>query len=102
MMDIMKLLHNDTSDLSEEERIQAENFTEDLKEKLIEELVEFDADELIKKLHESKEEFIDSLGSILINGTKGYSKMSIDLLLNIYLSKKSNEDFINLIENIQE
>ncbi|WP_143317212.1 hypothetical protein [Clostridium cibarium] len=101
-MDIMKFLHNDTSGLNEEEKVQVENFTENLKEKLIEELVEFEGNQLIKKLDKSKEEFLDSLGSILINGTKGYNKMPMDLLINIYLEKKNNEDFINLIENIQE
>lgn len=101
-MDIIKLLQTNSSNLSEEERKQAENFTDSLKEKIIEELVEFEADELIKKLWKDKEEFVDSLGSILINGIKGYSKMPIELLINIYLEKKSNEDFISLIENIQE
>ncbi|MDS0524653.1 hypothetical protein NNC19_03110 [Clostridium sp. SHJSY1] len=101
-MDIVKLLQNNTSGLNEEERRQAEKFTDSLKEKIIEELVEFESDELIKKLWKNREEFVDSLGSILINGIKGYSKMPIELLINIYLEKKSNEDFIELIENIQE
>ena len=50
MIDFMKLLNNDTSNLSESERAQVEMFTNSLKEKLIDELVKYEADELIKKL----------------------------------------------------
>ncbi len=100
MIDFMKLLNNDTSNLSEEEREQAERFTEDLREKMIEDLVKYEAEDLIAKLNRDKEDFIESIGQILINGSKGYNKMSMQLLLNIYLEKIGNEKFVSLIENI--
>lgn len=100
MIDFMKLLNNDTSNLSEEEREQAERFTEELKEKMIEDLVKYEAEDLIAKLNRDKEDFIESIGQILSNGCRGYNKMSMQLLLNIYLEKIGNEKFVSLIENI--
>ena len=101
MIDFMKLLNNDTSDLSEEERIQAEEFTESLREKIIDDLVKFEAEELIKKLENDKEDFIESIEQIFVNGVKGYKKMNMQLLINIYLERRGNQSLISLIENIQ-
>lgn len=100
MIDFMKLLNNDTSDLSEKEKEQAEEFTNKLREKMIDELVKSEAEELINKLKNDKEEFIESIGFILTNGTKGYKKMSMQLLLHTYLNKRGNENFISLIEEM--
>lgn len=101
MIDFMKLLNNDTSDLSEEERIQAEEFTESLREKIIDDLVKFEAEELIKKLENDKEDFIESIEQIFVNGVKGYKKMNMQLLINIYLERRGDQSLISLIENIQ-
>lgn len=101
MIDFMKLLNNDTSNLSESERAQVEMFTNSLKEKLIDELVKYEADELIKKLEKDKEDFVESIGQNLINGCRGYKNMSMQLLLDIYLEKIGSESFISLIENLK-
>ncbi|MDD6794769.1 MAG: hypothetical protein PUE01_05075 [Clostridiaceae bacterium] len=100
-MDIFKLLSGNLEGLSEDEKVKAEEFTEKLKDSLIEELILCEAHDLISKLERDKEEFIDSIDSIYRNGIKGYSKMSMQLLLNIYLEKKGNEEFVRLIENIE-
>ncbi|MCR4944289.1 MAG: hypothetical protein K5986_07530 [Clostridium sp.] len=50
MMDFMKILNNDTSDLNDEERKQVEEFTEHLREKMIHDLTLFESEELIRKL----------------------------------------------------
>ena len=99
-MDIFKLLNNDTDGMSDEELKYATEFNEKLKEKIIDELVKYEAEMLIKKLNRDKEEFIDSLGQILTNGSKGFNKMTLQILVNIYLDKKSDEEFVRLIENI--
>ncbi|MGG7177134.1 hypothetical protein ACQPU1_06070 [Clostridium paraputrificum] len=99
-MNIFQLLHNDTEGMSEEELKYATEFTEKLKEKIIDELVQYEAENLIKKLDRDKDDFIESLGQILTNGTKGFNKMPMQLLVNIYLEKKNEEEFTRLIDSI--
>lgn len=100
-MDIFKLLSGNLEGLSEEEKVKAEEFTEKLKDSIIDELILCEAQELISKLERDKEEFIDSIDNIYRNGIKGYNNMSMQLLLNIYLEKRSNEDFVRLIQTIE-
>ena len=49
-MNIFRLLNNDIQDLSEEERIFAESFNEALRNNIIDALVEYEIEELIKQL----------------------------------------------------
>ena len=74
-MDIFSLLNNDISGLSEEERRIAEKFNE--------------------------ENFKAKLADILINGKKGYINMPTKTLIDIYLDKSNEVDFIKLIESIR-
>ena len=55
----MELMDKINTELSEEERIKAEEFNEKLKDKIIDELVEYESEELIKKDKKDKEAFID-------------------------------------------
>ena len=77
-MNIFSLLNNDTSELSEEERELVESFNEAIREKLIEALAECE----------------------IINGKKGYIKMPTKTLIDIFLDKKDEGEFINLIESL--
>ena len=72
-MNIFSLLNNDTSELSEEERELVESFNEAIREKLTD---------------------------IFINGKKGYIKMPTKTLIDIFLDKKDEGEFINLIESL--
>lgn len=99
-MNIFKLLNNDISELSEEERVLAEDFNEALREKIIDSLVESEIDILIKELKFDEQVFRDKLSDIFINGKKGYKDMPTKTLIDIYLSKMNEGDFINLIESI--
>lgn len=101
-MNIFKLLNNDISELSEEERVLAEDFNEALREKIIDSLVESEIDILIKELKFDEEVFRDKLSDIFINGKKGYKKMPTKTLIDIYLDKRDEGEFINLIESINE
>ena len=101
-MNIFKLLNNDISELSEEERVLAENFNEALREKIIDSLVESEIDILIKELKFDEQVFRDKLSDIFINGKKGYKKMPTKTLIDIYLDKRDEGEFINLIESINE
>lgn len=99
-MNIFKLLNNDIETLSEEEQILAGNFNEALREKLVDDLAECEINELIKELENDEEIFRIKLTDILVNGKKGYIKMPTKTLIDIYLDKKDEGEFINLIESI--
>lgn len=99
-MDIFKLLNNDTVGLTEEEKDFAENFNQNLREKIIDDLVEYEINELIKDLKNEEEVFKEKIENILVNGKKGYKDMPTKTLIDIYLSKMNEGDFINLIESI--
>lgn len=99
-MNIFRLLNNNIEDLNEEERVFAENFNEALREKLIDDLAEYEIDEFIKELKSDEESFRLKISDILVNGKKGYIKMPTKTLIDIYLDKKDEGEFINLIESI--
>ena len=99
-MNIFRLLNNDIQDLSEEERIFAESFNEALRNNIIDALVEYEIEELIKQLKDDEESFRDKLSDIFINDKKGYNKMPTKTLIDIFLDKKDEGEFINLIESV--
>ena len=99
-MNIFKLLNNDIQDLSEEERIFAESFNEALRNNKIDALVEYEIEELIRQLKDDEESFREKLSEIFINGKKGYNKMPTKTLIDIFLDKKDEGEFVNLIESI--
>lgn len=101
-MNIFKLLNNDIQDLSEEERIFAESFNEALRNNIIDALVEYEIEELIKQLKDDEESFREKLSEIFINGKKGYNKMPTKTLIDIFLDKKDEGEFVNLIESIND
>ncbi|WP_195989257.1 hypothetical protein [Clostridium sp. D53t1_180928_C8] len=99
-MNIFRLLNNDIEDLSEEERVLAENFNEALREKLIDDLADYEVDKFIRELKSDEDSFRLRISDILVNGKKGYIKMPTKTLIDIYLEKKDEGEFINLIESI--
>ena len=99
-MNIFSLLNNDTSELSEEERELVESFNEEIREKPIEALAECEVNELINELNYDENAFREKLTDIFINGKKGYIKMPTKALIDIFLDKKDEGEFINLIESL--
>ena len=99
-MELMKLLNNDLEGLNEEEKAFAEEFNTKLRNNIINELVVYEGDELTNKFNTSKEDYYEALGQILINGIKGYKNLTMKQLIDIYLTKKRDEDFIKLIEKL--
>lgn len=99
-MDIFKILNNDTDGLTDEEKAFADKFNYTLREKIIDELVEYEINELINNLRVDKEIFKEKVENIFINGKKGYKDMPTKTLIDIYLSKMNEGDFVNLIESI--
>lgn len=102
MIKIEELLSGDFSAYPEETRKFMEKYTERLRESIEEELVEDMADRMLKDIDKSNETFMSILTDILNNGCKGFNKMSTQSLLNIYLEKKTEEDFFNLLKRLNE
>lgn len=99
-MDIIKILNNDLDGMSEEEKKYASDFSEKLKEKIIEDLVEVEEEKIINLIKENKEGFKDLIYSIYSEGIKGYNNMTMQLLINIYIDKCGDEKLITLINDI--
>ena len=78
----------------------AEKFNETLRNNIIDTLVEYEIEALIKQLKDDEEGFRERLADIFINGKKGYNKMPTKTLIDIFLDKKDEGEFINLIEGI--
>jgi len=94
------ILSGDFSSYPEDVQEYMKNYTEKLREAIKEELTEDLAHRMLKDVDKNNETFINILTEILDNGCKGFNNMSTKSLLDIYLQKKNEEDFIKLIEKI--
>ena len=99
-MDIMKILNNDLEGMSEEEKQYVNVFSEKLKDKIIDDLVEVEENRIISLIKENKEGYKDLIYSIYSEGIRGYKSMSIQLLINIYIDKCGDEKLITTINDI--
>jgi transposase len=100
MFKIDDILSGDFSQYPLEVQEYMKIYTEKLREKIKEELAKDLADRMLRDVDKSNETFMTILTEILNNGCKGFNKMSTRALLNTYLEKKSQEDFFNLLEQI--
>lgn len=100
MFKIDDLLSEDFSKYPEEIRGYLQNFSDNLREAIKEELVKHTANEMLKDLENDKENFIMKLSIMLNNGIKGYNNMSTRALLDLYLAAKKQEDFAALLERV--
>lgn len=100
MFNIEDLMSGDFSAYPKEAQQYMKEFSELLRKKIKDVLIEDKRKEILKNITESNNDIMDILSEILENGHKGYSNMSTRTLLNIYLEKKSEEDFIALLESV--
>lgn len=100
MFKIEDILSGDFSSYPEETQKFMKEYTEKLREAIKGELTKDLANRMLKDVDKSNDVFMNILTEILDNGCKGFAKMSTRTLLNIFLEKKSNEDFMKLLENI--
>jgi uncharacterized protein (DUF2344 family) len=100
MFKIEDILSENFSSYPEDVQQYMIKYTEKFREALKEELTKDLAERMLKDIDKSNETFMNILTEILYNGCKGFDKMSTRTLLNIYLEKKSQEDFIKLLEGI--
>lgn len=100
MFKIEDILSGDFSKYPPEVQEYMQKYTEKLRGRIKEELTKELADRMLRDVDKSNETFMNILKEILDNGCKGFNKMSTRTLLNTYLEKKSQEDFFNLLEEI--
>lgn len=101
MLKIEDILSGDFSSYPEETQEYLKKYTEELKEAVKYELISDYADKIVKNADKNNETFMDMITELLSNGFKGFNNMSVKTLLNIYLEKKSEEDFIKLLEKVK-
>jgi hypothetical protein len=102
MFNIQDILSGDFSRYPEETQEFMRRYTEILRENIKEELAKDLANKMLKDVGKSNETFMNILTEILDNGCKGFNKMSTRSLLNTYLERKNEEDFMNLLDKVNE
>ena len=102
MINIQDIISGDFSAYPEETQEVMTKYTERLVENIKEELINDRATQMLKDIDKSNEIFMNLLTEILENGNKGFNKMSTKTLLDIYLQNKGQEDFIKLLEKVNE
>ena len=102
MMKIQDIMSGDFSEYPEETQIFMEKYTEKLRENIKQELIKDISYKMLKDIDKSKDYFMNVLTDILDNGYKGLSKMSTQSLIDKYLERKNEEDFLILLEKVNE
>jgi polyhydroxyalkanoate synthesis regulator protein len=102
MFNIKDLMIGDFSTYPEDAREFMIKYTERLRENIKTELVEEMANRMLKDIDKSNETFVNVLSEILENGCKGFNEMSTEKLINIYLDRKDQTAFMELLERVNE
>ena len=68
---------------------------------LIDELVQDTYDKIMKSIEGGREEYKTILTEILARGHKGYENMTNRALINLYLEKKNQVEFMALLEKVE-
>ncbi len=101
-MKIEDIISGNFSEYPEETQAFMKEYTERLRENIKEELIRDISHKMLENIDKSKDYFIQVLTDILDNGYKGFSKMSTQLLIDTYLERKNEEDFIILLEKVND
>jgi predicted transcriptional regulator len=102
MMKIQDIMSGDFSQYPEETQNFMKKYTEKLREIIKEELIKDISAKMLKDIDQSKEYFMNVLTDILDNGYKGLNKLSTQSLIDTYLVKKNEEDFLKLLEKVND
>ncbi|SCN24502.1 hypothetical protein N3C_1837 [Clostridium sp. N3C] len=101
MLNIGDLMEGDFFAYPEEVQEYLRSYTEKLRDVLIEELIQDTYNKIMKSLEEGREEYKSILTEILAKGHKGYENMNNRALLNLYLERKNEVDFMKLLEKVE-
>lgn len=102
MFNINELIDGDISKYDEDTRFYIDSFREKLRENIKKALVDDMAEKMIDALNSDKEEFRSILETLLENKNKGLNNLPLRTLLDMYITKKGQENFIKLIEKTSE
>lgn len=102
MLNIGELMEGDFSAYPEEAQEYLKNYTEMLREAIIDELVQDTFNKIMKSIEGGREEYKTILTEILAKGHKGYENMTNRALINLYLERKNEVDFMNLLEKVEK
>ncbi|BDR80757.1 hypothetical protein N072000002_10130 [Clostridium tetani] len=102
MLKIEDLLNNNFLSYPHEVRDYLENFSNNLREALKEELVNCTVEKMLTDAKENEENFKMQFSNILNNGHKGYNAISTKALLDLYLEFKKEADFTALLERVSD
>lgn len=101
-MKIEDIMSGDFSDYPEETQIFMKEYTEKLRENIKDEIIKDISHKMLVDIDKSKDYFINVLTDILDNGYKGLNKMSTRSLIDKYLECKNEEDFLALLERVND
>lgn len=101
-MKIQDIMSGDFSQYPEETQIFMKKYTEKLREIIKEELIKDISTKMLKDIDQSKDYFMNVLTDILDNGYKGLNKLTTQSLIDKYLVKKNQEDFLKLLEKVND
>ena len=102
MFKIEDIMSGDFSSYPVETQEFMKKYTEKLRDNIKDELINDMGERMLKDIDKSKEHFINILTEILDNGYKGLSKMTTRALLNMYLERKNEDDFLKLLEKVND
>lgn len=101
-MKIEDVISGDFSKYPEESQAFMKEYTEKLRENIKEEIINDLSHKMLVDIDKSKDYFINVLTDILDNGYKGLNKMSTRSLIDKYLENKNEEDFLALLEKVND
>ncbi|MGH4119676.1 hypothetical protein [Clostridium sp.] len=101
-MKMEDVISGDFSKYPEETQVFMKEYTEKLRENIKEEIINDLSHKMLVDIDKSKDYFINVLTDILDNGYKGLNKMSTRSLIDKYLECKNEEDFLALLERVND
>ncbi|WP_253198822.1 hypothetical protein [Clostridium estertheticum] len=101
-MEIQDIMSGNFSQYPEETQIFMKEYTEKLRENIKEELIKDISSKMLNNIDKSKDYFMNVLTDILDNGYKGLNKLSTQSLIDMYLERKNQDDFLILLEKVNE
>ncbi|MBK5241502.1 hypothetical protein [Clostridium sp.] len=101
-MKIEDVMSGDFSKYPEETQIFMKEYTEKLRENIKKEIINDLSHKMLVDIDKSKDYFINVLTDIIDNGYKGLNKMSTRSLIDKYLECKNEEDFLALLEKVND
>lgn len=99
---LSKLLNNDINKIPVEEHEYAEKFNQTLRQELLEEFINDKVRNLKEAFIEDNDEFRAIIEEMIVNGCKPLKDLTTKQMLDLYLQKCGEEEFIKVMERVTE